>query len=133
MRNRIARLVIVTSVLGVSVCAQQPATGPAPRMPDGKPDLSGVWQKIGDRYANSIAADLAPGEITAWADAIYQTNRLGFGKDAPGVRCLPRRPLSDAEFAGQARSVPTFAAHVPQGGEIFRSQQAFFFSRDKHK
>ena len=36
------------------------------------------------------------------------------------LRRLPRRPLSDAEFAGKISGVPALAAHVPQGGEIFR-------------
>jgi hypothetical protein len=80
---------------------------PAPRTADGKPDLSGVWQKIGDRYANNMAADLAPGEITAWADAIYRTNKLGFGKDAPSVRCLPQGPAYLVNFGIDTRIMQT--------------------------
>ena len=37
------------------------------------------------------------------------------------LRRLPRRPLSVADLARQARRLPAFAPHVPQGGEAFRS------------
>jgi hypothetical protein len=80
---------------------------PAPRTADGKPDLSGVWQKIGDRYANNIAADLEPGEITAWAESIYQTRKLGFGKDAPGVLCQPQGPAYLVNMGIDTRIVQT--------------------------
>ncbi|MEQ1946753.1 MAG: hypothetical protein ABL995_06180 [Bryobacteraceae bacterium] len=80
---------------------------PAPRTAEGRPDLSGVWQKIGDRYANNIAADLEPGEITAWAESIYQTRKLGFGKDAPAILCLPQGPAYLVNMAIDTRIVQT--------------------------
>jgi len=67
---------------------------PAPRTPDGRPDLSGIWRNdAGDRYSNNIAADLGPGEVAPWADAIYQKRRLEFGKDSMETRCLPLGPV----------------------------------------
>ena len=38
------------------------------------------------------------------------------------LRRLSGRPLSIASVAGQARGIPPFAAHVPQGGEAFRAE-----------
>lgn len=67
---------------------------PAPRTPDGKADLSGLWRNdAGDRYNNNIAVDLAPADVAPWADAIYQKRRLEFGKDSMETRCLPLGPV----------------------------------------
>src|SRR6185436_15500730 len=67
---------------------------PPPRTRDGRPDLSGQWHRSADRYYNNIAADLKPGDVRAWADALYQQRRLGFGKDSMEVRCLPFGPAA---------------------------------------
>ena len=69
-------------------------TAATPRTADGKPDLSGLWRNDGgDRYNNNITADMAPGDVAPWADAIYQKRRLEFGKDSMETRCLPLGPL----------------------------------------
>jgi hypothetical protein len=69
-------------------------TAPAPRTADGRPDFSGVWKNDrGDYYYNNIAADLRPGDVAPWADAIYQKRRLEFGKDSMETRCLPFGPV----------------------------------------
>lgn len=69
-------------------------SAPAPRAPDGKPDLSGLWNRKGDRYDNNIAADLKPGDVLPWADALYQRRRGEYGKDSMDVRCLPIGPVA---------------------------------------
>jgi hypothetical protein len=65
---------------------------PAPRTPDGKPDLSGLWGKSSPKYARNIAADLKPGEIRPWAQAVVDERRENLGKDGMQVRCLPLGP-----------------------------------------
>ena len=66
---------------------------PAPRTADGRPDLSGLWQNAGgDRLYNNITADMQPGDVAPWANAIYQKRRLEFGKDSMETLCLPMGP-----------------------------------------
>src|SRR5690242_1417710 len=67
-------------------------TAPAPRTPDGKPDLTGLWQRISPKYARNIAADLKPGEVQPWADALFKQRAEDFGKDHMGYKCLPWGP-----------------------------------------
>jgi hypothetical protein len=92
-------------------------TAPAPRAPDGKPDLSGVWhveaepleekrQRLGPEYgrifsvgmeptttsmyATDVLLDYKPGEIVmaAEAEALYQRRRQG-QELSPTTHCLP--------------------------------------------
>src|ERR1700725_14750 len=62
-------------------------TAPAPRTPDGKPDLSGLWDKISPKYGRNIAADLKPGEVQPWAEALVQQRMEDLGKDSMGHLC----------------------------------------------
>jgi hypothetical protein len=59
---------------------------------DGKPDLSGLWNKISPKYSRNIAADLKPGEIQPWARALVEQRREDLGKDYMNVRCVPLGP-----------------------------------------
>ena len=58
-------------------------SGPTPRTPDDKPDLSGVW------YAQRTVDQGKP-EPLPWADALQKERAANNSKDAPGARCLPR-------------------------------------------
>jgi len=67
---------------------------PAPQAPDGRPDLSGLWQlgsEIG--YAANITTDLAPADVQPWAAALSRDRMGSFGKDDPEtVGCKPGGP-----------------------------------------
>jgi hypothetical protein len=70
-------------------------SAPAPRGQDGKPDLSGLWRIAipSPGYRMNIAADLKPGEIQPWAQALFDQRMANLGKDDPWtVRCLPLGP-----------------------------------------
>jgi len=65
---------------------------PAPRTPDGKPDLSGVWTRVSPKYSRNIAADLKPGEVQPWAEALVQQRQEDLDKDYMNVLCVPLGP-----------------------------------------
>jgi len=75
---------------------------PTPRTADGKPDLSGVWDKISPKYSRNIAADLKPGDIQPWAEALVAQRKENLGKDYMNVVCLPLGPgyVTDADSTG---------------------------------
>jgi hypothetical protein len=64
---------------------------PVPRTPDGKPDLTGVWQRP-STYVRDVAADLKPGEVQPWADALVQRRMEDLGTDHMSHLCLPWGP-----------------------------------------
>jgi hypothetical protein len=83
-------------------------TAPAPRTPYGKPDLSGLWQRISPKYARNIAADLKPGEVQPWAEALFQHRLEDFGKDHMAYQCLPWGPnYSNSERRAKIIQTPT--------------------------
>jgi hypothetical protein len=74
-------------------------TAPAPRAPDGKPDLSGLWQTQGSTgLARNVAENLKAEDIQPWAQSVYQERLLNLGKDVPSARCLPASLLSLNSF-----------------------------------
>src|SRR5438067_151809 len=80
-----------------------PPEGPTPRMPDGKPDLSGVWQmSLSSLTALSQQPDLLP-----WAEALVRERVLNELKDKPSAKCLP-------ELAGLANLWPVKVVQTPK-------------------
>ncbi len=63
-----------------------PPQGPTPRMPDGKPDLSGVWITVPSALLSVFTQqpDLQP-----WAAALVRERLLNEIKDKPSAHCLP--------------------------------------------
>jgi hypothetical protein len=63
---------------------------PTPRMPDGKPDLSGTWES-GPGYFGDLARDLKPGELLMhpWAEALVAERVANLHKDDLMVQCMP--------------------------------------------
>ncbi len=64
-------------------------TAPAPRMSDGHPDLSGLWNTQ-PGYTRNIAKDLKPGDVSfqPWAEALYNHRLSNDGKEDPQAYCV---------------------------------------------
>jgi hypothetical protein len=108
MKRLVVALVAIAGALTVPLAAQwlnQPTVGiprspdgqpnlaaPAPRTADGKPDFSGLWNRISPKYARNIAADLKPGEVMPWAEALLQQRREDLGRGYMNVLCVPLGP-----------------------------------------
>ena len=68
---------------------------PPPRTYDGKPDLSGIWRGApggGLKYVQNIAADLEPGDVLPWADAMYRERQADPRRVTNSTQCLPQGP-----------------------------------------
>ena len=62
---------------------------PAPKLPDGTPDLSGLWRTDPGAYLDNIASDLKPGETLPWAEALFKRRSEEFATNHPTYRCMP--------------------------------------------
>ena len=88
-------------------------SAPAPRLPNGKPDFSGIWQSArkvpctpeiskfvecgleigGSPLALNIGGDMAGGlPYQSWAAALAKQRTADNSKDDPHARCLPDNP-----------------------------------------
>ena len=62
---------------------------PAPKLPNGTPDLSGLWRVDPGAYLDNIASDLKPGETLPWAEALFKRRSEEFATNHPTYRCMP--------------------------------------------
>src|SRR6516225_7602840 len=74
-------------------------TAAAPKLPDGRGDLTGIWMGDGVKYTVNIAADLKQEDVPyqPWALAVYKERQANLGKEDPVGHCnLPGVPQMDA-------------------------------------
>jgi hypothetical protein len=77
--------------LTLSAKRPPPPEGPAPKMPDGKPDLSGTWMM---RPSDALLSIFTPNvDLLPRAEAIVRERLLTGARDVPSSRCLPSSDL----------------------------------------
>jgi hypothetical protein len=99
-------------------------TGPAPRMPDGKPDLQGVWNP-GLTFMNVGQPSLQP-----WAEALYKERRANLSKDDPEGHCLPAGVPRISPFPQKIVQTPTVVVILDEGN--IHSYRQIFLDGRKH-
>src|SRR5262245_48541665 len=77
-------------------------SAPAPRLANGKPDLSGLWNA--DRKFDT---DFKTGDALPWAEAIHKQRQDNPAADSWSTLCLPTGPM--IAFSGPMKIV-----HTPQ-------------------
>lgn len=81
------------SVFGGTNISAEDAKLPAPRLPDGMPDLSGPWVRGGANNDFEADASMEPGELDRymlpWAKALRDSRKP---EDEPYTACLPMAP-----------------------------------------
>ena len=102
--------------------------GPTPRLANGKPDLSGLWN--GGGPVGDIAQGLMPGEqivLTAWGE---KTMKAHLSKDDPEANCLPTGVPRIAPYPWRVVQTPTHIFFLFEGN-IHSFRQIFIDGR-KH-
>jgi hypothetical protein len=90
------RLIAVAFAIGLlaSACGrtegQQGLDGQVPRLPDGKPNLSGIWRSVNDVHRKNLAADGIEVLFQPSAATLFKERQSGKGAGNPSERCLPR-------------------------------------------
>ena len=96
---------------------------PAPKTPQGKPDLSGQWRPETNPYYYDVIQDLKDEAIfRPAAEALFLKHIAEFRRDDPQTHCLPRG-ASDMLFAGQLYRImqsETVIVLLYEGGENYR-------------
>ena len=72
---------------------------PAPKLPDGTPDFSGIWAAPNGKYLENLGADGIEIPMQPWAEELFKARLANDGKDRPSGHCLPHSVTDfDAHF-----------------------------------
>jgi hypothetical protein len=98
--------------------------GPVPRMPDGKPDLSGIWN--GQRPL----PNQEPPVMLPWADKLTKERTENYSADDPEARCLPGGVPRAAPYHYQLVQTPKLLLMLFEGN--IHSYRQMFLDRREH-
>ena len=152
MKNRIALCILSVSALAASLLAQAPAapapdapkpaagrgrggrgpavpTGPTPRLPDGKPDFSGVWRPD-NNFVGNIARALKQGEEIVLTPAGEKMMKSHQSKDDPEANCLPTGVPRMAPYPWKILTTPDHVFFLFEGN--IHSFRQIFLNRSTH-
>src|SRR5436309_6837471 len=74
----------------------QGPSGPVPRLPDGHPDLTGIWN--GFATVSGVARGADAPNILPWAAKVVADRRASQGAEDFEARCLPGGPPRQAPY-----------------------------------
>ena len=104
---------------------QGPA-GPVPRLPDGHPDLTGIWNGfVGGGARGADAPNILP-----WASKVVADRRASEGAEDFEARCLPGGPPRAAPYHTALFSTPTLVLMLFEGNTHMYRQ--FFVDGTDH-
>ncbi|HUK34230.1 MAG TPA: hypothetical protein VLV86_09985, partial [Vicinamibacterales bacterium] len=87
-------------------------SAPAPKAPDGHPDLSGIWITTSGKWLVNIEAD---GVVVPWtpaAKAIFDERQANEGKDRPSGKCISHGVTDFHALATPTKYIQTPAVTV---------------------
>jgi hypothetical protein len=126
------KLLIVVAVLVASVtqfAQTRPTTAkPAPRLPSGQPDFSGLWQ--GGGPINDISQGLPKGETLPLLPSARKILESRLSKDDPQANCLPSGVPRISPYPWRIVQTPTHIFFLFEGN-IHSYRQVFMDGR-KH-
>ncbi|HTW64219.1 MAG TPA: hypothetical protein VME17_06365 [Bryobacteraceae bacterium] len=102
--------------------------GPTPRLPDGHPDLSGVWQ--GGGPIGDLKQGLAPGETIPILPAAKALMERRQAKDDPEANCLPTGVPRISPYPWRIVQTPTHIFFLFEGN--IHSYRQIFMNRTTH-
>ncbi|HEY7444308.1 MAG TPA: hypothetical protein VH702_21445 [Vicinamibacterales bacterium] len=134
MKHILASVAAIGVALGISLGAQTSPRqrvaldGPAPRLPNGTPDLSGVWQ--GGGPVGNIAQGLPPGEVIPLLPEARKLMESRLSKDDPEANCLPTGVPRIAPYPWRIVQTPTHIFFLFEGN--IHSYRQIFVDGRKH-
>ena len=110
--------VFAQPVLGFIPKPGWPPAGPAPRLADGKPDLSGPWAPNALRVNNNADSVVKDIPLQPWAAEVLKQRRAGIGKDDPEGLCLPPGlpRMNTTPFPFRILQTPGLVVFIYEGG-----------------
>jgi hypothetical protein len=104
----------------------QGPSGPLPRLPDGHPDLTGIWNGfVGGGARGADAPNILP-----WAAKVVADRRASQGAEDFEARCLPGGPPRAAPYHTSLFSTPTLVLMLFEGNTHMYRQ--FFVDGTDH-
>ncbi len=107
---------------------RQAPQGPAPKLPDGRPDFSGVWQ--GGGPVGDLEQGLPKGEKAPLNDAGKAVMASRQSKDDPEANCLPTGVPRQAPYPWRILQTPTHVFILFEGN--IHSYRQIFVDGRKH-